>query len=271
MMVLIKRKKTLTDSQSKQIEKSTSNGSETGRLPPSRADIAHSHAAVSSTYLKRLSPLPPFHMGSIIPRHTKLPILSSPGSFTNNDLLSLNIPQFLGDTNPILITVSPTLNGVKSVEKRKQSSPSKQPIIYHNHDNDNIHPSLSDRPIIRKIQMNPYIVAAKNEEWTDPQTSLVYKTDLCNYLGHERKDSGRHTLTGIGQYTKTMLNIKVYGVGFYASKRDILADPSFQSFSNLSSERLRESSDFFQILRSMKGFTRSSDDLAGNFDRTIFI
>jgi hypothetical protein len=63
--------------------------------------------------------------------------------------------------------------------------------------------------MIRKIQVNPYIAASKDEQWTDPQTGLVYWTDLCQYLGHDRNDVGRHTLTGVGQYTKTMLNIKV--------------------------------------------------------------
>ena len=70
-------------------------------------------------------------------------------------------------------------------------------------------PSLAEKPIVRKIQMNPYIAASKEERWEDPQTGLIYPTDLCQYLGHDRKDSGRHTLTGVGQYTKTMLNIKV--------------------------------------------------------------
>ena len=63
---------------------------------------------------------------------------------------------------------------------------------------------------------------------------------------------------------------KVYGVGFYASKRDILADPSFEPYASLSSEGLRQSTDFFHILRSMKGFTTSSQP-TGSFDRTIFL
>ena len=57
--------------------------------------------------------------------------------------------------------------------------------------------------------MNPYVATSNEERWTDPQNGLIYHTDLCQYLGHERKDAGRHTLTGVGQYTKTMLKIKV--------------------------------------------------------------
>lgn len=67
----------------------------------------------------------------------------------------------------------------------------------------------STRPLIRKIQTNPYINDSVDEKWTDPQTRLVYHTDLCQYLGHSRTEVGRHTLTGVGQYMKTVFNIKV--------------------------------------------------------------
>ena len=53
------------------------------------------------------------------------------------------------------------------------------------------------------------------------------------------------------------------------SKRDILADPSFEPYASLASEGLRQSEDFFHILRSMEGFT--SNGPAGSFDRTIFL
>lgn len=62
---------------------------------------------------------------------------------------------------------------------------------------------------LRKMPTHPYIAAAKDNVWTDPQTGLEFKTDLCEYLGHDRKESGRHTLTGVGQYTRTVFNIKV--------------------------------------------------------------
>ena len=60
-----------------------------------------------------------------------------------------------------------------------------------------------------KIPRHPYLEASKNEIWKDPQTHLTYRTDLCKYLGHTRKSSGRHTLVGVGQYTRTPLKIKV--------------------------------------------------------------
>ena len=89
--------------------------------------------------------------------------------------------------------------------KRKRDEPAPQMI----HNNDNYESPLSQKPIVRKIQTNPYIAASNDERWADPKTGLIFRTDLCQYLGHERKDVGRHTLTGVGQYTKTMLNIKV--------------------------------------------------------------
>lgn len=62
---------------------------------------------------------------------------------------------------------------------------------------------------LSRIETHPYIAAAKDETWTDPQTGLKFPTDLCKYLGHDLKSAGRHTLTGVGYYTKTMMNIKV--------------------------------------------------------------
>jgi len=217
-----KETSTMTSSLSSSAESSTKIN-----LPPSRVDIAHSHASVP-----------------------------------------IDRTRLFGVLNPALTAIpkSTTIKG----EEKKSSAFTKEPILHHN-DNHLSSSSLSEKPIIRKIQMNPYIAASDDERWTDPKTGLVYRTDLCQYLGHERKDAGRHTLTGVGQYTKTMLNIKVYGVGFYASKRDILADPSFEPYASHSSERLRDSPDFISILRNMKGFTSTPNDNGGSFDRTIFL
>ena len=192
----------------------TAAASEKINLPLSRIDIAHSHASVPPTNRKSVSPLLPFHMTSILQQQ----------KMTETDFVSKQIPRFLGDTNPILIvksrldkpasssTSTPTMKS-KSAEgkkQRKKLSSTEQPIIYHSHQHRSASSqSLSEKPIIRKIQMNPYIAASNDERWTDPQTGLVYRTDLCQYLGHERKDAGRHTLTGVAQFTKTMLNIKV--------------------------------------------------------------
>jgi len=121
---------------------------------------------------------------------------------------------------------------------------------------------------LRRIEIHPYIATAKNEVWIDPQTGLQFPTDLCRYLGHDRKSAGRHTLTGMGYYTKTIMNIKIYGVGLYVSKRDILADPLFQNYASLNAMELRSRPDFYDHLRNMPS---QDDSTTGFFDRTIFI
>ena len=61
----------------------------------------------------------------------------------------------------------------------------------------------------RKIPKHPYIEASNEGIWKDPLTSLEYPTDLCDYLGQSKKEAGRHTLMGVGQYYRTAFNIKV--------------------------------------------------------------
>jgi len=122
-------------------------------------------------------------------------------------------------------------------------------------------------PILTKVRKttmqppNPYIAVAKNGIYTDPQTGLEYPTDLCGYLGETKQQSGRHTLMGVGQYTKTVFHIKVYGVALYVSKRDALKDPIFRSYASLSSDELKQRSDFYSHLRTM----------AGLVDRTLLL
>ena len=69
--------------------------------------------------------------------------------------------------------------------------------------------SSSNIKVRTMMQPHPYIAASTNGMYTDPQTGLAYHTDLCHYLGETKQKSGRHTLMGVGQYTKTMLKIKV--------------------------------------------------------------
>lgn len=112
----------------------------------------------------------------------------------------------------------------------------------------------------RKIPVHPYIAASKNEIWTDPQTSLQYPTDLSGYLNMDRKEKGRHTIMGVGQYRKGYV-IKVYGIAFYVSKRDVLADPFFADYARMTADELKKRPEFYEHLR-------TTDD---NFDRTIII
>lgn len=117
----------------------------------------------------------------------------------------------------------------------------------------------------RSIPVHPYIAASKNQIWVDPQTGLEFPTDLCEYLGHTKKESGRHTLMGVGQYLKTVFNVKVYGVALYVSKRDVLADPTFKKYATLTTSQLQESREFYEYLMS----TPTSD--SGRVDRTLLV
>lgn len=120
----------------------------------------------------------------------------------------------------------------------------------------------------RKIPVHPYIAESKSGVWTDPQTGLEFLTDLCGYLGHDRKMTGRHTLMGVGQYLRTMLKIKVYGVALYVAKRDVLADAAFEKYASLDADQLRERKDFYSHLMHMPSPT---DPTQGLFDRTLLL
>lgn len=119
----------------------------------------------------------------------------------------------------------------------------------------------------RKIPTHPYIANVKSPGvWEDPQTGLEYLTDLSGYLGHDRKEKGRHTLMGVGLYTRTVFNIKVYGCAFYATKRDVLADPGYAPFAAMMTEELQGNEDFYDHLMSFP----PSEEGAG-VDRTLFL
>jgi hypothetical protein len=132
------------------------------------------------------------------------------------------------------------------------------------------HDSNPHRP--RKIPTHPYIQSSKDFVWVDPLTSLEYPTDLCSYLGQDKKEAGRHTLMGVGQYYRTAFNIKVYGAALYVSKRDVLAAKKFADYATLTSEELRTRDDFYDILMSMPSPDEDPVTSVGAlFDRTLFI
>lgn len=161
------------------------------RNVPSQVDIAHIHAATGKNHTERRTAS---RMTSILPHQSP-------------EAVAKELPRLLGQSNPILMISDPRKRTLEEDRSKHSTSPDKGQHLSHSLRRDSM---LSpDKPMIRKIQMNPYIAASKDERWTDPQTGLIYRTDLCHYLGHERRDVGRHTLVGVGQYTKTMLNIKV--------------------------------------------------------------
>jgi hypothetical protein len=118
-----------------------------------------------------------------------------------------------------------------------------------------------------RMHVHPYIAASNNEVWKDPSTGLEYFTDLCHYLGRDRKEYGRHTLTGVGQYRKGYV-VKVYGIAHYVSKNDILADKIFEPYAGLSADELRARPEFYEILRQMPNIKQPG---LGIFDRTILL
>lgn len=234
------------------------------RLPPSRIDIAHSHAskAAERVELKRSN-----RMATLSTNKSPPPSLSLSSDSTTSLPLT-----FFKDTNPILLA-----NGHSGTPSKENQA--KKPLVAKSStgktmDSTSPSPTLTStsagrtKPMIRKIQVNHYIDESQDERWTDPLTGLVYHTDLCRYLGHDRKEVGRHTLTGVGQYMKTVFNIKVYGVAFYVSKRDVLADPVMEQYASMTTEELRQEPNFYETLRFM---TPSSNQLAGSFDRTLFL
>lgn len=160
----------------------------------------------------------------------------------------------LSDTNPILLA------GSNAMKQGRTTPPPAASLV---------HPTKDDirASIVRRMQTHPYINEAKNEIWTDPQTGLQYHTDLCKYLGRDRKEHGRHTLTGVGIYRKGFV-IKVYGIAYYVSKRDVLADPSFSPFASMTADQLRTRQDFYEILRKMGNREAGRERV---FDRTIML
>lgn len=119
---------------------------------------------------------------------------------------------------------------------------------------------------IRKMPVHPYIAVSKDGMYEDPQTGLKFPTDISSYLGHDRHLTGRHTLTGLGVYTRTMLKIKIYSVAFYVAKKDILEGKAFEDFAFKTANELRSSDEFYDRLMTM-----GSNPDEGNFDRTLFI
>lgn len=166
---------------------------------PSNSDKAHSHAS------GRVGPSPLFEMNL-----AGRPLLSSIPTREARKASDKSPFAALKDTNPILFLGAGNGKNTKQLGRQSQSKGNNKPPGGGIHPNKNAVPTSPQTPgKLRKIEMNPYIAASSDEKWVDPQTGLEYHTDLCEYLGHDRKAYGRHTLVGMGLFTKTMLKIKV--------------------------------------------------------------
>lgn len=169
--------------------------------------------------------------------------------------------RYLSDTNPILLTNTnkTTQSKLQLLQQQQQQHPSPTDS------STTTNPSNLASNKLRRIQTHPYLMAAHNEIWTDPQTQLEYYTDLNTYLGRT-PEQGRQTLTGMGIYRKGYV-IKVYGIAFYVSNKDVLADPALMPYASLTAEELRGRKDFYALLRTM-----GSSSSSGNFfERTILL
>ncbi|KAK1732438.1 hypothetical protein QTG54_016832 [Skeletonema marinoi] len=104
------------------------------------------------------------------------------------------------------------------------------------------------------------------------QEQMVESQNLCTYLGQSKKEAGRHTLMGVGQYYRTAFNIKVYGAALYVSKRDVLAAKKFGEYAAMTAEELRNRDDFYDLLMTMPSPGEDEATSVGAlFDRTLFI
>jgi len=166
--------------------------------------------------------------------------------------------QMLAKSNPILHGMG---GGSKDSTRSLSGLSSQKPIS-----SDSSAPTGS-RIKSHKMPVNPYFESADAAgKWEDPATSLVYETDLSSYLG-DNKSEGRQVLVGVGQYTRTVFNVKVYGVGVYVSESDIFVDPQLVQFVGLTSDELREEPSFYEILHNMGDSSKNSV----GFDRTILV
>ena len=233
------------------------------------ADLAHIKATRSSTVSQGLPTNRPIHRighadGNANNNNNNKNRKNEKSQYQKRSLLSLR------DTNPILFTTgvgsdsssddtvhvsnkadaTKPVNAGKTRVDGKVTTPSQQQPPNGSQFSGN---EKSSRML--RMQTHPYIVAAKDGVWTDPKTGLEYPTDICEYLGHDHKEAGRHTLVGVGQYTKTFFSYaaKVYGIALYVSKRDVLADPTFERYAVMTDQELRETPEFHQHLRSVPG------------------
>jgi hypothetical protein len=176
----------------------------------------------------KTSSSPPSNRGDVAHSHARQPMNKKKTMKQPPNKLPL---AFFQNSHPLLLLNVPKQQKPSTTTSTTRATPDTPSLVFES----------------RKIHVHPYIAASKNERWTDPQTGLEYFTDLTLYLGRNRKEHGRHTLMGVGQYYKFMM--KVYGVAYYVSKRDTLSSPSMEAFATLSREELRHRPDFYQLLR----------------------
>lgn len=161
--------------------------------PVMSVDLAHSHATE------------PLTQPDVKPSSQLLLTPLSSMSSKERVTASMVPRNILKGASPILVAMDTTRNN-NNMRNNNNEMPSSSTLTVDT----TTTTRLGGGPVkLRKMPTHPYIASSRDNVWTDPQTGLEYITDLCEYLGHDRKESGRHTLTGVGQYTRTVFNIKV--------------------------------------------------------------
>ena len=130
-------------------------------------------------------------------------------------------------------------------------------------------PSSEDLHVRVDIPVNPY-VSPDRGDYEDPTTSLLYSTDLAPSFPDKM---GRHSLVGVGLYTRTVFKIKVYGVALYVNEDQVRSDTSMSKFAHMSATELASSSAFYNCLASMGCVdSKSSSPLPSEgFDRSLLL
>ena len=147
--------------------------------------------------------------------HDKLPLLNK----QKNESISERIPITTKYTSSTSGINSKHSNGPSDYRMTHSSTPPPHPYLISTHSN---------------LKQNVYV---------DPSTELSYPLNLCNILNKQESNAedtsnktngctkhNRHLLTGVGQYTRTVFKLKIYGIALYINEADIIGNyPLFQA------------------------------------------
>jgi len=238
-----------------------------GHVPHSMtASESHAHASLHHLELLPMNSLriPPDTATNLLKGGNPLlfhsqdaAVTSGKSSATFNNLNNRNSHSSLGSTSSLKpkVTITPTSSRPDPTNKLSHANKIKSVGGIESHH-------------FIKMPSHPYITESKGTGiWTDESTGLQYPTDLVSFLGNDRKTHGRHTLMGVGLYTRTVLKVKIYGIALYVSKRDVLADSQFSKYAMSTKEELQTNDEFYKYLYS----NPNTSDGTASFDRTLMI
>ena len=139
------------------------------------------------------------------------------------------------------------------------------------------------------VPPNPYLSSSSDsgskEVYLDQTTSLIYPTDISSMLASTAiaesyipansssststsfsyDPAGDNVLVGLGQYTRTVFKVKVYGVALYVNDRHLANDPAMKQFSGLTEGEIVSHDEYFALFNDMGG------EGSSGFDRSIML